>query len=257
MEAALLVRLPLIVLLSVSWVANGSGEFDQRIRPLLESRCLECHDTKTLKGGIGLETHYHAHLPTDAGAPLLVPGKPDQSVLLHVVMESDPEKRMPPKGKPLTAAEIATIRQWIAEGAKWPDDGWRPPKHWSYVVPQKSPAPDGALPADREGNEIDAFVVAKLAGIGLSLNPEADPARLLRRIHLDLTGLPLRRRTPFSPIPLSSIMSGSSMACSLRRTLGKSGRFSGSTSPATPTRKVTSAIPRATCGLGATGSSPR
>jgi hypothetical protein len=175
-------------------VLTGTGghavDFAKEIRPILEARCLDCHDTATLKGGIGLETYYHAQMPTDAGAPLLVPGKPDQSVLLHVVMESDPEKRMPPKGKPLTAAEIATIRQWIAEGAKWPDDGWRPPKHWSYVVPQKSPAPDGALPADREGNEIDAFVVAKLAGIGLSLNPEAEPARLLRRIHLDLTGLP-------------------------------------------------------------------
>jgi hypothetical protein len=112
-------------------VRSSSGKTSSH----LEARCLDCHDTATLKGGIGLETYYHAQLPTDAGEPLFVPGKPDQSVLLHVVMESDPEKRMPPKGEPLTAAEIGTIRQWIADGANWPDDGWRPPKHWSYVAP--------------------------------------------------------------------------------------------------------------------------
>jgi hypothetical protein len=142
MVAAYVPRFCLVAALFLSGAGLGAVEFGKDVLPILEARCLDCHDTATLKGGIGLETYYHAQLPTDAGEPLFVPGKPDQSVLLHVVMESDPEKRMPPKGEPLTAAEIGTIRQWIAEGAKWPDDGWRPPKHWSYVVPQKSPVPD-------------------------------------------------------------------------------------------------------------------
>lgn len=178
--------------LLVSVSCAGAIDFTEDIRPILEARCLDCHDAATLKGGVGLETYYHSQLPTDGGEPLFVAGKPDRSALLRVVTERDPEKRMPPKGEPLSNAEIGTIRQWILEGANWPDDGWMPPQHWSYVVPQKSPLPVGSnfLPAGRDGNEIDAFVVAKLSGAGLSLNPEADPARLLRRIYLDLTGLP-------------------------------------------------------------------
>ncbi|MBL9160458.1 MAG: PSD1 domain-containing protein [Verrucomicrobiales bacterium] len=167
-------------------------DFEKEIRPIFEARCLDCHDRETLKGGIGLETYYHAQLPTDAGEPLFVPGQPDHSVLLHVVKETDPEKRMPPKGKPLDPAEIDLLERWIGEGAVWPDDGWRPPKHWSYVVPQKSPLPGtgATLTAGREGNEIDAFIAARLAEHGLGFNVAADPARLLRRVHLDLTGLP-------------------------------------------------------------------
>jgi len=167
-------------------------DFESEVRPLLADRCLDCHDSATLKGGIGLETWYHAHLPTDAGEALFVPGKPEESVLLHVVAQTDPEKRMPPKGAPLTPAEIATLTRWIEEGATWPDDGWRPPKHWSHVVPQKAPIPrlTEMLSAGRIPNEIDFFVAAKLSEKGLSLNPGADPARLLRRVHLDLTGLP-------------------------------------------------------------------
>lgn len=176
---------------------GGSGfvravDFDSEIRPLLEARCLECHDRATLKGGVGLETFHHSQLPTDAGDPLFVPGKPEESVLLHVVRETDPEKRMPPKGDPLTAAETDLLARWIAEGAKWPDDGWRPPRHWSYEVPKKAPLPDAgaALLEGRNANGIDHFIAARLSEKGLAFNPAAEPARLLRRIHLDLTGLP-------------------------------------------------------------------
>ena len=181
-----------LALLSLPGLDSGAVDFDKEIRPILEARCLDCHDTETLKGGIGLETFYHAHLPTDAGEPIFVPGKPDESVLLHVVQETDPEKRMPPKGKPLSPAEIDTLKRWIGEGAVWPDDGWRPPKHWSYVPPERVPLPPdpGLLAPGRKANEIDAFVAAKLAERGLAFNPEAEPARLLRRVHLDLTGLP-------------------------------------------------------------------
>jgi mono/diheme cytochrome c family protein len=110
-------------------------DFEKDVFPILETACLDCHDRETLKGGIGLDSFYHATLPTDAGESLFVAGKPEESVLLHVVEESDPEKRMPPKGDPLTKAEIATLHKWIEEGAKWPDDGWRPPVHWSYIPP--------------------------------------------------------------------------------------------------------------------------
>lgn len=179
-------------LLVLVWQSAAAADFEEDVLPILSDRCLDCHDTATLKGGIGLETFYHAHLPTDAGEPLFVPGEPEQSVLLHVVRETDPEKRMPPKGEPLAPAQIDLLERWIEDGAKWPDDGWRPPKHWSYLVPEKAALPAGgaALTAGRRGNEIDAFIAARLADRGLSFNPEAEPARLLRRVYLDLTGQP-------------------------------------------------------------------
>jgi hypothetical protein len=175
-------------------LAGGSlhgVDFEKEIAPLFGRLCLDCHDTATLKGGVGLETYYHAHLPTDAGAAIFTPGDTAKSVLLHVVQETDPEKRMPPKGDPLSPDEIALLKRWVEEGAKWPDDGWRPPLHWSYLAPKKSAPPTAAAPPGaRHPNEIDFFITAELGKNGLALNPEADPANLLRRVSLDITGLP-------------------------------------------------------------------
>lgn len=187
---------PIRHLLVVTLLLGGTQvigvDFEQEIFPIFETRCLDCHDTSTLKGGIGLETFYHAHLPTDAGEAIVTPGDVTKSVLFRVVSETDPEKRMPPKGDPLSPGEIDLLKRWIEEGAKWPDDGWRPPKHWSYVAPKRTSLPEvnPSLPESRHPNEIDFFIIAKLQEHGLRLNPEADPARLLRRVHLDLTGLP-------------------------------------------------------------------
>ena len=168
-----------------------SLDFEADVFPILEANCFDCHDEDTLKGGIGLDSYYRAHQPTDAGDALFVAGKPDKSVLFHVVTETDPEKRMPPKGEPLTEAEITKLREWIEAGAKWPDDGWRPPKHWSFIAPMKPEIPPADPMLDgREANEIDHFVAAKLSENGLALNPETDPARLIRRAYLDITGLP-------------------------------------------------------------------
>ncbi len=182
----------LLVTLLLSAIRGSGVDFEKEIFPIFEARCLDCHDTATLKGGIGLETFYHAHLPTDAGEALFTPGDVTKSVLFHVVSEADPEKRMPPKGDPLSSGEIELLKRWIEEGAKWPDDGWRPPKHWSYVTPVRSvpPSVNPPLLENRHPNEIDFFITATQQEHGLTLNPEADPARLLRRVTLDLTGLP-------------------------------------------------------------------
>ncbi|MDF1823651.1 MAG: PSD1 and planctomycete cytochrome C domain-containing protein [Verrucomicrobiales bacterium] len=172
-------------------LSAGAIDFDKDILPILEANCLDCHDGETLKGGVGLDSYYYATLPTDAGESLFVPGKPAESVLLHVVEESDPEKRMPPKGDPLTSGEIAALREWIDAGAVWPDDGWRPPLHWSFLAPTlpSLPEPDPML-ADRHSNGIDYFIAAKLSANDLTINEETDPARLLRRVYLDTLGLP-------------------------------------------------------------------
>ncbi|RFC49026.1 MAG: Protein of unknown function DUF1553/DUF1549/Planctomycete cytochrome C [Verrucomicrobia bacterium] len=186
------ILVPWVLTLLCSGPLHGAINFTRDVRPIFEARCLDCHDTATLKGGVGLETFHHAQRPTDAGEPLFVPGDPGHSLILRVVKEADQKKRMPPKGPALAPAEIETLSQWIREGAPWPDDGWRPPRHWSQIPPVKAPLPaaGASIPPDREANEIDAFIAAELAPSGLQLNPEADPAKLLRRIHLDLTGLP-------------------------------------------------------------------
>jgi hypothetical protein len=171
---------------------SSAVDFETDVFPILEANCLDCHDGETLKGGIGLDSFYYATQPTDAGDALFVAGKPEESVLLHVVEETDPEKRMPPKGDPLSKEEIETLRHWIEAGAVWPDDGWRPPVHWSFLPPEKSVLPEeGAKMLEgRSPNEIDHFIAARLVREGLSLNPEAEPARLIRRAYLDLIGLP-------------------------------------------------------------------
>lgn len=175
--------------------ALGSSEvlnFEEDVFPILEAACLDCHDGDTLKGGVGLDSFYYASMPTDAGERLFVAGKPEDSVLYHVVTETDPEKRMPPKGDPLSAEDIATLKRWIEEGAVWPDDGWRPPVHWSFQAPQRPRVPpvEEEIPANRPHNEIDQFIVQRLTENQLSLNPETDPARLLRRVYLDTIGFP-------------------------------------------------------------------
>jgi len=170
-------------------------DFEKDVFPIFEARCLDCHDRESVKGGVVLDSYHFAQLPTDAGDRLFVPGKPDDSVLVHVVEESDPDHRMPPKGPPLSSEEIATLRAWIEAGAEWPDDGWRPPTHWAYLAPTRPGLPelseeDAAELEGRNANEIDAFVVSRLADEGLALNPETEPERLVRRVHLDLVGLP-------------------------------------------------------------------
>ena len=187
-----LLQLLLAALFPFISIRGEAVDFEKDVFPILEAACLDCHDRETLKGGIGLDSFYHATLPTDAGESLFVAGKPEESVLLHVVEESDPEKRMPPKGDPLTKAEITILHKWIEEGAKWSDDGWRPPVHWSFIPPTSPAIPTSAdsILADREPNEIDRFVAAKLAEKNLALNPEAAPARIIRRAYLDIIGLP-------------------------------------------------------------------
>jgi Protein of unknown function (DUF1553)/Protein of unknown function (DUF1549)/Planctomycete cytochrome C len=186
----LLVRTVLFSPLFLCSVASGAVDFAKDIKPILEARCYSCHGEEKQKAGVALHTTHHAHLPTDSGKKLFVPGQPEQSLAFEQMTASDSEKRMP-KGKPaLTAKEIATIRDWIKEGAVWPDDGWRPEKHWAYVMPVKAAVPTIQNPQSPIQNEIDAFVLARLEKEKLPPNPPADPLRLIRRLYLDVIGLP-------------------------------------------------------------------
>jgi hypothetical protein len=121
----------------------------------------------------------------DSGNRAVVPGHPEQSELLRRVSTTDVAKRMPPKGKPLTSAEIKLLRDWIAGGAAWP-------AHWAYRPLVKQPTPRATTPAFASWTRtpVDCFILEKLAEHGLAPTPEADKRTLLRRVYLDLTGLP-------------------------------------------------------------------
>lgn len=165
-------------------------DFSREVRPILEKHCHACHGAEKQKAGVALNTYFGAHQPADNGQVLFQPGKPGQSLVFKMITATDPDRRMPKDKEPLGSQEIATIRAWISQGASWPDDGWRPQKHWAYVPPRRSPVPQLRNPRPEILNPIDAFIFSRLERDGPPPNPPADPFRLIRRLYLDVIGLP-------------------------------------------------------------------
>ena len=178
------------VMFASATVSAVPVDFARDVKPILEARCTSCHGAEKQKAGVALNHHFNAHRPTDSGRALFVAGKPEESLVFEMITATDPDKRMP-KGKPaLSDKEIATLREWIQQGAAWPDDGWRPEKHWAYVKPVKAALPPVQNPPSKIQNEIDAFILSRLEKEKLPQNPTADPLRLIRRLYLDVIGLP-------------------------------------------------------------------
>lgn len=173
--------LPLVSAFSVG-LARGEVDFSREIRPILSENCFFCHgpDEKKREAGLRLDDETAAKADND-GVTAVVPGSPEKSALLDRITTTDPDEVMPPPKlhKTVTPAQVALIRQWIQEGAKWG-------KHWSYEKVAKPAAP---APGPGE-NVIDAFLHARLKQEGLAFAKEADAATLVRRVALDLTGLP-------------------------------------------------------------------
>ncbi|WP_169975386.1 PSD1 and planctomycete cytochrome C domain-containing protein [Tautonia rosea] len=187
----MLQRLAVAVCLFVpaSVPAEEPIDFDRTIRPIFEAQCLGCHGAEDRKGGLLLTSRREALLPTDSGEPALVPGDPDGSELLHRVESNDELDRMPPSGDRLTPTQIEAIRAWIAQGADWPGADETETTHWAYVPPVRPSLPE--VGDERwSGNPIDRFIRARLDDQGLEPSPEADRATLIRRLSLDLIGLP-------------------------------------------------------------------
>jgi hypothetical protein len=161
--------------------ANDRIDFNRDIRPILSDKCFACHgpDTSKLKGKLRLDVR---DLAIKKGA--IVPGKPDQSELVRRVQSADPEERMPPvkSNKTLTAVEKELLKKWVASGADYKT-------HWAYVAPVR-PAPPGLKNKTWPRNTIDDFILARLEQEGLAPTGEATKAALIRRVTLDLTGLP-------------------------------------------------------------------
>jgi len=159
--------------------------FNRDIRPIMSNTCFHCHgfDAKTREAGMRLDVREEALKPTKNGVIPIVPGKPDESEVIHRI--NDTVEPMPPEEahKALTPAQKELFRRWIAEGAAYEP-------HWAYAALTRPAVPPVAPPASAVGNPIDAFVRAKLAEKNIAPAPPADPVRLLRRLSLDLTGLP-------------------------------------------------------------------
>lgn len=165
-----------------SWLCLGAFvhaapvDFVRDVQPLFAEHCLECHGPDDSKGGLVLTSRDLALKALKSGAHGIVPGKPDQSEMIARMMTDDPDEQMPPpkhRAKhPLKARDIAVLRQWISEGAKFE-------AHWAYK-PVVRPSAGG----------IDEFILAKLSEKGIPVMPEADRVTLIRRVHYDLLGLP-------------------------------------------------------------------
>lgn len=155
--------------------------YNHDIRPILVDKCFACHgaDSAAREADLRLDDREEA---IDAGA--IEPGDPDSSELIARIYSDDPDEVMPPPvaRKTLSPAEKELLKCWIAQGAPYQP-------HWSFLRPERPPLPEVARPAWVR-NEIDHFVLARLEAAGLEPAPEADRSTLIRRVSLDLTGLP-------------------------------------------------------------------
>ena len=175
---------------------ESSPEFAKEILPILQSRCLACHNNKVLSGDFSLESRQQL-LQGGSRGPAIVPGEPSLSRLIQVVAY-DGELKMPPGGR-LRDSEIETLRSWVEQGAPWEGAGLV--GHWAFQ-PVKRPSEPAVRQLAWVRNSIDRFVLAKLEEKRLKPSPEAKPAALLRRLSLDLVGLPP------SPEEAESFLSG-------------------------------------------------
>ncbi len=187
--------LPLSAALAVALAASGAGaaaeeagtiRFNRDIRPIMSDTCFHCHgpDKNSRKGDLRLDVREDALKPAKSGAIPIVPGDPGKSEIIKRIFTADADDLMPPDEahKTLTAAQKDLFRRWVAEGAVYE-------AHWAYtpLVRPEVPTPKAT---DAVKNAIDAFILAKQEEKALPHSAEAPRARLLRRLSLDLTGLP-------------------------------------------------------------------
>lgn len=175
--------------------AQTTVDFVRDIQPIFQTSCAPCHIGDQVKGGLHLDNKTLAMTGGISGAVIL-PGNSNESRLVHRLLGLNGEKRMPPVGEPLSADKLELIRRWIDEGAVWPEQtsDLRPQTsahstHWSFIAPKRPALPQVKNKAWVR-NPIDSFVLARLEKEGIVPSMEADKVTLLRRLSLDLIGLP-------------------------------------------------------------------
>jgi len=176
--------------------AQRTVNFERDIQPIFETHCYQCHGPKQQKGGLSLHDKSKALEGGDEGPPFET-GKSEESRLIERVAALDELEAMPPKGKGkrLTPEQVGILRAWIDQGLDWPDSPRTQGKaialsdHWAFKKPERSKLPD-VKNTGWVRNSIDQFILARLEREGLGPAPEADRATLIRRLSLDLIGLP-------------------------------------------------------------------
>ena len=185
--------LALVLATSTARAAGPDVIFKERILPLLEKRCHECHShtAKKSKNGLVLDSLNGLLVGGDSG-PAIVPGEPEKSLLISAVRHASPDLQMPPKGKAkLSESEIALLVEWVRQVEPLKEAAVRVGTDWWSLKPLVRPAVP--LSGNRQSpiaNPIDAFVASELRKQKLTPSPEADSRTLIRRLHFDLIGLP-------------------------------------------------------------------
>lgn len=182
---------------AVAKSAEKTVDFNRDVRPILAKNCFACHgpDAEHREGGLRLDQREQALAELKSSAHAIVPGKPGDSELVARITETDDSLKMPPagSGRTLKPVEIETLKLWITQGAGYAE-------HWSFVAP-KRPAPPVVTDKHWARNDLDLFILARLEAIGLKPAPEADRYALVRRVSLDLRGLPA------SPVEIEQFVS--------------------------------------------------
>ena len=179
-------------------ISAGQVEFfEKRVRPVLVESCCKCHGIQKQASGLRLDSR-SALLEGGVNGPAVVPGQPDQSLLIQVIRQTHPDIQMPPDGK-LGDSQIEAIEAWVKLDLPWSDSAPMPPvspgsadptsTHWAFQ-PIKAPQPPGVRDTDWVRTQVDSFILARLEREGLSPSPPVDRASLIRRLSFDLIGLP-------------------------------------------------------------------
>lgn len=165
-------------------------DFSNDVKPILNKHCISCHGGVKKNGDLSFLFEEEAFANAKSGEPAIIRGDAKNSNLIKRLLEDDPELRMPYNAAKLDDEEIDILRKWIDQGAKWG-------KHWAYELPEKVEVPKSfsfaslfGFKPDGISNNIDYFIQDKLDEKGLSFAEEADKETLLRRLYLDLTGVP-------------------------------------------------------------------
>ena len=156
--------------------------FNRDVRPIINDQCIACHGGVKQSGGFSLLFQEEAMEPGESGLLAIVPGDPEESELIRRIEHTDPDERMPLDHEPLRDEDIKTLKRWIKQGAEWET-------HWAYISPDPSLTPP-TTSSEWVQNGIDAFVLDRLREERLSPSPEARREVLIRRLSLDLIGLP-------------------------------------------------------------------
>ncbi|MEP6846077.1 MAG: DUF1549 domain-containing protein, partial [Panacibacter sp.] len=187
------VSLTVVAITGSVWLiktGNATVDFTTQVKPIINKNCITCHGGVKQKGGFSLLFRDEALAKTKDGKFAIVPGAPEHSEMIRRVNLTDPEDRMPYKHDPLSKEDIDILTKWIKEGAPWGE-------HWAYVPVKDVPVPQSATffglistKSDWAKNPVDNFIEQKLKAADLKPSPQADKQTLLRRVSLDIIGMP-------------------------------------------------------------------